>query len=164
MTRDSQARAPLISPLPDPVIDPGADDVLVEIDGDRAVADHVAGDAAEVDVEIFELGGQRAPYCDLDAEARGPAEVVELLGTERRARDVGDQAADPDPDGRVGQNVVDRISEPQPRGRQPVVPDLAIREAGWRRDRAADGGRGDIDLPAQHERTIGLHIVAEGAA
>src|ERR1700730_7866165 len=102
---------------PEPVVQPGADDILAEVHGDRtAVAGHAAGDAAAVRVQILDLGRPRTGDDELDTGARGPAEIDLALVAERLAEDIRREIADRGAGGHVGHDAIERIAEPQAGG------------------------------------------------
>src|ERR1043166_840812 len=110
-------------------IDAAAHQVVVEahIVGRRAAAVHVAVEAAEIDVEIFDLGAPVAGERVLDAASGGPADLrVGLTGESGRRRlDVAERGTA----GHVRQEIAERIADAAARGAEPVVLHAAARAA-----------------------------------
>ena len=80
-----------------------------------------AGDAAEVRVQILDLGRPRTGDDELDAGAHRPAEIDLALVAERLADDVRREIADRDAPGHVGHDAIERIAEPQAGGCEPAA-------------------------------------------
>src|SRR5262252_8740393 len=153
----------LDSPLPNPVIEPYANDVFPCIDGNGvAAAGHVAGEAVEVGVEVLSLRRPWTPDDELDPQSQGPAEVVCAIRPERRTRGARDEAADRRAGGHIRHDGIEGISESQAGGGKPIAPHFATRDAG--RDSPPDAGPGEIGFQTPDERSIGLQIVAQRAA
>src|SRR5215471_1359527 len=154
----------LDSPLPNPVIEPYANDVFPCIDGNGvAAAGHVAGEAVEVGVEVLRLRRQWTPDDELDPHSQGPAEVVCAIRPERRSRGARDEATDRRAGGHIRHDGIEGISKPQAGGAKPIAPHFATRDAGQRGDGPPDAGPGEIGFHAPDERFAGLQVVADRA-
>ena len=155
----------LDSPLPNPVIEPYANDVFPCIDGNGvAAAGHVAGEAVEVGVEVLSLRRPWTPDDELDPQSQGPAEVVCAIRPERRTRGARDEAADRRAGGHIRHDGIEGISESQAGGRKPIAAHFATRDAGHGGDGPPDAGPGEIAFYTPDERPVGLQVVAQRAA
>src|ERR1700731_4686482 len=92
-------------------IDAATHQIVVEADvvGRRAAAVHIAVEAAEIDVEIFELGAPVAGERVLDAAAGGPADL--RVGLTREAGRARVDVADRETAGHVRQEVAERVAD-----------------------------------------------------
>src|SRR5262249_44638597 len=112
-----------MSPLPNPVIESGANDVLPCIDGDgAATAGQVAGEAVEVGVEVLRLRRPWTPDDELDPQSQGPTEVVCAIRPQRRSRRARDEAADCRASGHIRHDGIEGISDSQAGGAKPIAP------------------------------------------
>src|SRR6185312_2956903 len=131
-----------------------------------AAGRRVAGDVAEIGVEVFELRRPVRHERPFDAGAGDPAELglVDAAAILRRRLDVADRRAARD----VGQEAIPGVADAAAAGGQPGVLGLAA-IAGAGRTRAAARARAvgpacvDIALETEHE-VAGLHVVTERAA
>src|SRR5205807_4048565 len=139
-------------------IDAAAHQIVVEahVVSRRAAAVHVAVEAAEIDVEKFELGAPVAGERVLDAAAGGPADLRVGLTREARRRRV--DVADRETAGHIGQEIAERVADAAARGAEPVVLHAAARASRHVR-RAADLRAVEIALDAEHPAAE-LRVVA----
>src|SRR5580704_4273084 len=144
------------------VVDAGAH----EVGGERHVVGHqgAASDAAiqlaEVDVEIFGLGGPVAGDGEFEARTHRPAGIGGVGAGEARGRsaDIAERGAAGD----EGHEAVGGVTEPAAHGREPMVAGLAAERA------EGVGGAvavGPVDVAFEADDALAeLIVVANGAA
>src|ERR1035437_8683373 len=145
------------------VVDAGAHQIGGEAHvGGRAAWHDAAASLAEIDIEIFDLGGPRSGDGRLKTAAAGPAGPGGGLAAERvrRRLDVAEGRAAGD----VGHEAAEGIAEPATRGRQPRIAGFArCTETGAAAGAAADIAPGAVTLQAEHGLAH-LVIITDGSA
>ncbi len=143
------------------VVQAGAHHVFLEADVVRQRRGEGGAEAAEIDVEVFDLGGPVAEEGVFEAGAGGPADAG-FAGAQRQRIDRRLDVAECGAAGDVRHEPIEGVADAAARGGEPLVRGFAG-QAEAAVGAALEVGPGDVALKAPDERT-GLVVVAERAA
>src|SRR3954468_19640939 len=146
------------------VIQTSAHHVAAEVHiGRQRARSRRATDVAEIDIEIFDLGGPIGDDRGFDAAAGGPTDLG--VACSGKAHLIGMDAADGEAAGDVRHPAIERVAEAAARGPQPIVFGFATCRAGRTDEAAFDAAPANVTFQTEHGRAAeSLPVVADGAA